>query len=32
MNAAPGTYKGAIDCGIQTVMKEGPSAFYKGIF
>lgn len=30
MNSAPGTYKGAIDCGIQTVMREGPAAFYKG--
>lgn len=30
MNSAPGTYRGAIDCGLQTFMKEGPSAFYKG--
>ncbi|KAK2702522.1 hypothetical protein QYM36_018868 [Artemia franciscana] len=25
-----GKYKSAIDCAIKTVMKEGPTAFYKG--
>lgn len=32
MNSAPGTYKGAVDCGIQTFMREGTSAFYKGFW
>jgi len=32
MDSARGTYKGVIDCAVQTVMKEGPKAFYKGFF
>jgi len=30
MNAPLGKYKGAIDCAISTVKKEGAKAFYKG--
>ncbi|XP_076751721.1 dicarboxylate carrier UCP2 [Xylocopa sonorina] len=30
MNAAPGEYKGVKDCAVRMMMKEGPSAFYKG--
>lgn len=30
MNSAPGKYRGAIDCAVQTMAREGPQAFYKG--
>ncbi|XP_003695571.1 mitochondrial uncoupling protein 2 [Apis florea] len=30
MNSAPGEYKGVKDCAVRMMMKEGPSAFYKG--
>lgn len=30
MNSTPGTYRGALDCAVQTFGREGPSAFYKG--
>ncbi|XP_043256847.1 mitochondrial uncoupling protein 2-like [Colletes gigas] len=30
MNSAPGEYKGVKDCTVRMLMKEGPSAFYKG--
>ncbi|XP_054456145.1 mitochondrial uncoupling protein 2-like [Anoplopoma fimbria] len=30
MNSAPGKYSGAINCGLIMLMKEGPTAFYKG--
>lgn len=30
MNSVPGQYKGAINCAVTMLMKEGPSAFYKG--
>ena len=30
MNSAAGEYKGAIDCGIRTVIEEGAQALYKG--
>lgn len=30
MNSTPGTYRGALDCAMQTAAREGPSAFYKG--
>jgi solute carrier family 25 uncoupling protein 8/9 len=32
MNSEPGTFKGAIDCGLKTFMQEGTSAFYKGFW
>jgi len=30
MNAKPGMYAGPLDCLLQTMKKEGPTAFYKG--
>ncbi|XP_029302089.1 mitochondrial uncoupling protein 2-like [Cottoperca gobio] len=30
MNSAPGKYSGAINCALTMLMKEGPTAFYKG--
>ncbi|XP_071862138.1 dicarboxylate carrier UCP2 [Bombus fervidus] len=30
MNSAPGEYKGVKDCAVRMMLKEGPSAFYKG--
>ncbi|XP_068571464.1 dicarboxylate carrier UCP2-like [Cebidichthys violaceus] len=30
MNATPGRYGGAINCALIMLMKEGPTAFYKG--
>ncbi|KAG8232059.1 hypothetical protein J437_LFUL012010 [Ladona fulva] len=30
MNSPKGHYKGAIDCAIRMMVKEGPMAFYKG--
>ncbi|XP_056467879.1 mitochondrial uncoupling protein 2-like [Gadus chalcogrammus] len=30
MNSAPGRYRGATNCAITMLMKEGPQAFYKG--
>ncbi|CAL8088124.1 unnamed protein product [Orchesella dallaii] len=32
MNSTPGTYRGAVDCAVQTFGREGPSAFYKGFW
>lgn len=31
MNAPVGQYRGAIDCAVRMMMKEGPGAFYKGV-
>ncbi|XP_022063844.1 mitochondrial uncoupling protein 2-like [Acanthochromis polyacanthus] len=30
MNSVPGQYSGAINCAITMLIKEGPTAFYKG--
>lgn len=30
MNSTPGKYSGAINCAVIMLMKEGPTAFYKG--
>ncbi|XP_012707126.2 mitochondrial uncoupling protein 2 isoform X1 [Fundulus heteroclitus] len=30
MNSAPGQYSGAVKCALTMLLKEGPSAFYKG--
>ncbi|XP_070761429.1 dicarboxylate carrier UCP2-like isoform X1 [Enoplosus armatus] len=30
MNSVPGQYSGAINCALTMLMKEGPTAFYKG--
>ncbi|XP_056296612.1 mitochondrial uncoupling protein 2-like isoform X2 [Pseudoliparis swirei] len=30
MNSMPGKYSGAINCAVIMLMKEGPTAFYKG--
>lgn len=30
MNAPVGQYRGAVDCAVRMMMKEGPGAFYKG--
>uniref|UniRef100_A0A3P8VWZ5 Dicarboxylate carrier UCP2 n=1 Tax=Cynoglossus semilaevis TaxID=244447 RepID=A0A3P8VWZ5_CYNSE len=30
MNSTPGQYKGAINCAFTMLIKEGPTAFYKG--
>lgn len=30
MNSAPGQYSGAMNCAVTMLMKEGPTAFYKG--
>ncbi|XP_046464220.1 mitochondrial uncoupling protein 2-like [Daphnia pulex] len=30
MNAPVGQYRGAVDCAVRMMMKEGPIAFYKG--
>lgn len=30
MNSRPGQYKNALNCMLTMVVKEGPSAFYKG--
>lgn len=30
MNSVPGQYSGAINCAITMLLKEGPTAFYKG--
>ncbi|XP_010795383.1 mitochondrial uncoupling protein 2-like [Notothenia coriiceps] len=30
MNSTPGKYSGAMNCALTMLMKEGPTAFYKG--
>lgn len=30
MNSVPGQYSGAINCAFTMLIKEGPTAFYKG--
>uniref|UniRef100_A0A3Q3LYD6 Dicarboxylate carrier UCP2 n=1 Tax=Mastacembelus armatus TaxID=205130 RepID=A0A3Q3LYD6_9TELE len=30
MNSTPGQYRGAINCALTMLIKEGPTAFYKG--
>ncbi|XP_028275228.1 mitochondrial uncoupling protein 2-like [Parambassis ranga] len=30
MNSVPGQYSGAMNCAVTMLMKEGPTAFYKG--
>ncbi|XP_029372812.1 mitochondrial uncoupling protein 2-like [Echeneis naucrates] len=30
MNSAPGKYSGALNCAVTMLIKEGPTAFYKG--
>lgn len=30
MNSVPGQYSGALNCAMTMLLKEGPTAFYKG--
>lgn len=30
MNSVPGQYGGAMNCALTMLVKEGPTAFYKG--